>query len=111
MAQNNMTEALKIFEDFLRNYSDDPSAPMVENLIGLIYFEQNNYDRSLKYLTNATSSDDPLTRAKAFTMIGEIELEKKNYILARRDKTLEALNELLEVSNKLDQKYGAGNGQ
>ncbi|MCW9096808.1 MAG: tetratricopeptide repeat protein, partial [Ignavibacteriaceae bacterium] len=76
-------EALKIFEEFLKLYPTDPSAPMVENLIGLIYFEQHNYDLSSKYLSNATSSDDPVIRAKAFTMIGEIELNKKNYIKAR----------------------------
>ena len=75
--------ALKIFEDFLNIYPSDPSASMVENLIGLIYFEQRNYDLSSKYLSNATSSDNPVIRAKAFTMIGEIELNKKNYIKAR----------------------------
>jgi TolA-binding protein len=79
----NYKDALKIFEDFLKLYPSDPSAPMVENFIGLIYFEQHNYDLSSKYLSNATSSDDPVIRAKAFTMIGEIELNKKNYIKAR----------------------------
>ena len=79
----NYKEALKIFEEFLKLYPTDPSAPMVESLIGLIYFEQHNYDLSSKYLSNATSSDDPVIRAKAFTMIGEIELNKKNYIKAR----------------------------
>jgi len=79
----NYKDALKIFEDFLKLYPSDPSVPLVENLIGLIYFEQNNYDLSAKYLSNATSSDDPVIRAKAFTMIGEIELNKRNYIKAR----------------------------
>ena len=79
----NYKEALNIFEDFIKLHPNDPSVPGVENLIGLIYFDQNNFDLSSKYLTNATSSDDPVTRAKAFTMIGEIELRKKNYIKAR----------------------------
>ena len=79
----NYKDALKIFEDFLKLYPSDPSLQVVENLIGLIYFEQQNYDLSSKYLSNATSSGDPVTRAKAFTMIGEIELNKKNYIKAR----------------------------
>ena len=76
-------EALNIFENFLKQYPDNSLAPLVESLIGLIYFEQNNLDLSEQYLINATSSDDPVTRAKAFTMIGEIELRKKNYIKAR----------------------------
>jgi TolA-binding protein len=76
-------EALNIFENFLKRYPDNSSAALVESLIGLIYFEQNQLDLSEQYLINATSSDDPVTRAKAFTMIGEIELRKKNYIKAR----------------------------
>ena len=76
-------EALAIFEEFLKRYPDHPSASLVESLIGLIYFDQNKYELSSQYLANATSSDDPVTRAKAFTMIGEIELRKKNYIKAR----------------------------
>ena len=56
---------------------------MVESLIGLIYFDQNQLDLSEQYLINGTASDDPVTRAKSFTMIGEIELRKKNYIKAR----------------------------
>ena len=75
-------EALIIFEDFLKRYPAHPSASLVESLIGLIYFDQNKYELSAEYLANATSSDDPVTRAKAFTMIGEIELRKKNYIKA-----------------------------
>lgn len=76
-------EALAIFQNFLVKYPDDPSTTLVENLIGLIYFDQNKFEQSTQYLTNATSSEDPLTRAKAFTMIGEIELQNKNYIKAR----------------------------
>lgn len=76
-------EALIIFEDFLKRYPDHPLASLVESLIGLIYFDQNKLELSSQYLANATSSDDPVTRAKAFTMIGEIELRKKNYIKAR----------------------------
>jgi TolA-binding protein len=79
----NYKEALKVFQDFLNLYPDDPSIPMVESLIGLIYFEQNNYDLSTKYLVNATSSEDPVIRAKALTMIGEIELNKKHFKKAR----------------------------
>ena len=79
----NPNAALAIFEDFLKRYPDHPSASLVQSLIGLIYFDQNKLDLSTQYLMNATSSDDPVTRAKAFTMIGEIELRKKNFIKAR----------------------------
>lgn len=79
----NANEALAIFEDFLKRFPEHPSASLVESLIGLIYFDQNRFELSSQYLINATSSEDPVTRAKAFTMLGEIELRKKNYTKAR----------------------------
>lgn len=79
----NSKEALNIFENFLKKYPDNSYSALVESLIGLIYFEQNKFDLSEQYLINGTASDDPVTRAKSFTMIGEIELRKKNYIKAR----------------------------
>ncbi len=94
-----LKEALIIFEDFLRRYPNDPSVPVVENLIGLIYFEQNNFDLSSKHLMNATSSDDPVVRAKAFTMIGEIEMRKKNYIKARGN--FEPAVKITQAENKV----------
>ncbi|MCW9064971.1 MAG: tetratricopeptide repeat protein [Ignavibacteriaceae bacterium] len=79
----NSKEALNIFENFLKRYPDNFYSALVESLIGLIYFDQNQFDLSEQYLINGTASDDPITRAKAFTMIGEIELRKNNYIKAR----------------------------
>lgn len=76
-------DALTIFQDFLKRFPDNSLVPLVESLIGLIYFDQSKFDLSLEYLINGTASDDPITRAKSFTMIGEIELRKNNYIKAR----------------------------
>ncbi|MEJ2104969.1 MAG: tetratricopeptide repeat protein [Ignavibacteriaceae bacterium] len=90
----NYKEALKIFEEFLNLYPTDHSVPIVETLIGVIYFEQNKYDLSSKYLMNATSSDDAVTRAKALMMIGEIELNKKHY-----KKALENFEPAVQISN------------
>jgi len=79
----NSQEALVIFQEFLKQNPDDSHAALVESLIGLIYFNENKLDLSEQYLINGTASDDPVTRAKSFTMIGEIELRKNNYIKAR----------------------------
>jgi len=79
----NYNEALDVFKQFLQKYPGHELAPLVEYQIGLINFEQNKFEPSIEYLTNATSSEDEITRAKAFTLIGEIELQKKNYIKAR----------------------------
>ena len=104
----NTNEALIIFEDFLKRYPDHPSASLVESLIGLIYFDQNKFELSSQYLANATSSDDPVTRAKAFTMIGEIELRNKNYIKARGN--FEPAIRITEAENEVHQRALLGLG-
>ena len=104
----NPKEALVIFEDFLKRYPDHPSASLVESLIGLIYFDQNKFELSSQYLTNATSSDDPVTRAKAFTMIGEIELRNKNFIKARGN--FEPAIRITESENEVHQRALLGLG-
>jgi TolA-binding protein len=76
-------EALDIFQNFLKKYPNNSHAALVESLIGLIYFNENKLDLSEQFLINGTASDDPETRAKSFTMIGEIELRKNNYVKAR----------------------------
>ncbi|MBT8383105.1 MAG: tetratricopeptide repeat protein, partial [Ignavibacteria bacterium] len=79
----NNSDAINIFKEFLNRYPSHYLAPLVEYQLAVINFDQNKLDASTNYLTNATSSDDPLTRARAFTLIGEIELSKKNYIKAK----------------------------
>jgi len=104
----NPNEALIIFQDFLKRYPNHPSASLVESLIGLIYFDQNKFELSSQYLTNATSSDDPVTRAKAFTMIGEIELRNKNYIKARGN--FEPAIRITQAENDVHQRALLGMG-
>ncbi len=104
----NTNEALIIFQDFLKRYPDHPSASLVESLIGLIYFDQNKFELSSQYLANATSSDDPVTRAKAFTMIGEIELRNKNYVKARGN--FEPAIRITEAENEVHQRALLGMG-
>jgi TolA-binding protein len=104
----NPNEALAIFEDFLKRYPDYPSSSLVESLIGLIYFDQNKFALSSQYLENATSSEDPVTRAKAYTMIGEIELRNKNYIKARGN--FEPAIRITEAENEVHQRALLGMG-
>jgi len=79
----NYSDALRIFQEFIKLYPSHYLAPLAEYQIGVINFEQNKFEQSNVHLTNATSSTDPLTRARAFTLIGEIELQKKNFIKAK----------------------------
>lgn len=79
----NYSDALRIYGEFVKLYPSHSLAPLAEYQIGVINFEQNKDDLSNTHLLNATSSNDPVTRAKAFTLIGEIELQKKNFVKAK----------------------------
>lgn len=79
--QNN--QANDIYKQFLEKYPNDPLAKEAQYLIGVIYFNNNNTDFASRYLLSANASDDNNVRAKAFTLLGEIELNKGNYRAAK----------------------------
>jgi len=81
---NKQGEALLIYRAFLQKFPTSKSESHVEYLIGLTYFDQENYSVADKFLINATSSEDELVRAKAFMILGEMELNKKNFIKAKQ---------------------------
>jgi len=95
---NKQGEALLIYRDFLQKFPTSKSVSHVEYLIGLTYFDQENYSVADKFLINATSSEDEMVRAKAFMILGEMELNNKKFIKAKqylqpslniKDKTLD----------------------
>ncbi len=73
------SEALLIYKTFVQKYPTNPLAREVEYQMGVINFEQNQLEQSTRYLITATSSGDPYVRARAYTLLGEIELSKNQY--------------------------------
>ena len=73
------SEALQIYRTFVQKYPTNPLAHEVEYQMGVINFEQKQMDQSTRSLITATSSDDPYIRARAYTLLGEIELSKNQY--------------------------------
>ena len=71
--------ALTIYKKFLENFPDSPLAPRAKFNSGIIYYGGNNINESEKNLLTAIESGDDLTRAKAFTLLGEISLNKKEF--------------------------------
>ena len=47
--------------------------------IGISKFSQNSFNESEESLLQSASSSDHITKAKALTLLGEINLRKKNY--------------------------------
>lgn len=73
------SDAMQIFNSFVEKFPTHPLAKEVEYQMGVINFEQNKLDQSSRYLLTATSSNDPYVRARAYTLLGEIELSKGQY--------------------------------
>ena len=78
-------EAFNIYRDFLQKF---PDAELVENVqyqMGLFYFNNKKFDLAQKYLNAAKVSKDKLVQAKAGNLIGEIDLEVRQYSAAKKD--------------------------
>jgi TolA-binding protein len=93
------TDALKIYEEFLLRFPDSDLASFVEYQVGVIYFDWEKLNLSSRYLITATTSEDPLVRAKANTLLGEIELSNKKYLRAK--KYFEPVLHLVDVNNEV----------
>lgn len=76
-------QANLIYKQFLEKYPNDPLAKEAQYQIGVVYYNENNTDLASRYLLSANSSEDNNVRAKAFTLLGEIELSKKSYKTAK----------------------------
>ena len=52
--------------------------------MGLLYFDLNDLTLSKRYLLTAASTENIKVKAKAFTLLGEIELNNKQYASANK---------------------------
>jgi TolA-binding protein len=75
-------EALKIFKTFIDKFPNDKLAQDAQFSIGLIYISKGNIDLASRFLISANKQENIETRAKALTSLGEIELNKNNFIVA-----------------------------
>ena len=85
------TDAYDIYLEFLKKYPDNKLAAGVQYQLGVLYYNSERYDVSKKYLQSSLNSYDISIRDKSYTMLGEINLQEKNYSAAR-DNFTNALN-------------------
>lgn len=76
-------EAINIYRDLLSTYPNSFIVPRVEFELGLLYFNLNDLTLSKRYLLTAASSEENNVKARAFTLLGEIELSNKQYASAK----------------------------
>ncbi len=72
-------EAIKIHKAFAKKYPNDPLAERVRLNIGISKFSEKSFEDSEDALLKSIYSKDPRTKAKALTLLGEINLRKKEY--------------------------------
>ncbi len=77
LGRNN--EAFEIYKSFIDRYPRSPLVQEVQYQMGVLYYTANNPDLASRYLLAANSSESDEVRAKSLTMLGEIELNKKQF--------------------------------
>jgi len=75
--------ALGFFRAFLELYPSSQLAKTANYNIGIIQFNLKQYDQASKSLESAAGSDDNDTRARSFTLLGEVSLTQKKYAPAK----------------------------
>lgn len=73
-----------IFKQFIEKYPSHPLASKAQLGIGSLYFNQSNTADAEKALLNATISEDKATRGRAYTLLGEMRLNRKMFDDAKR---------------------------
>ena len=77
------SKAMTIYEDFLAKYPDHKLSSRAKFTIGSLYYQSNSIQNSERFLTLSINSEDIQTRAKALTLLGEINLDKHDYTTAQ----------------------------
>jgi len=75
----NEKEALFIYEDFLQKFPANDLAASALYQIGVINYNNNDYEKAAAALRKNLDAKDAEVRAKTYTMLGEIELSQKQY--------------------------------
>ena len=76
-------EAIKIYRELLSEHSSSFIVPRVEYQLGLLYFNSKDFNSSKRFLLTAASSKEADVRARAYTLLGELELDNKKYVSAK----------------------------
>lgn len=74
-----LNAALDIYEEFLNTYGDSELAPDAIFNAAVIYYNSGDLDNAKRFLIQSSAKGDEETRAKAFTLLGEISLKQKNF--------------------------------
>ena len=96
------SDALDIYFEFLQRFPDSKFSEGVQYQMGVLYCNSKKYDLAEKYLKTAVNSYDNSVKSRAFTMLGEISLQKKDYAAAKDffDNALNVTNVDVDLQNR-----------
>ncbi len=78
----NDAESFNIYKDFLKKFPNSNLASGVKYQIGALYFDDEQYKQAQDYLSLAKNTSDNILKARAYTLLGDMELKNKNFSAA-----------------------------
>ncbi|MGE5497644.1 MAG: tetratricopeptide repeat protein, partial [Syntrophothermus sp.] len=95
-------EADKLYNEFLTVWPNSNLVPKVKYLLGIVNYTDNKTAQSEEYLLASAASSDLYVKGNALTVLGEVMLNKKDYLKARDyfQKALDVETLSKELSNR-----------
>lgn len=81
----NEKEAIKLYEEFVKKFPREEKVYDVFYLMGVASYSKNNLESAVNYLSNALKSPNEKTKTKVNILLGEIELNRKNFTNALKN--------------------------
>ncbi len=104
----NDSEAYSIYKEFLKRFPDSRLASGVKYQIGALYFNDDEFKQAEDYLNLIKNSSDNMLKARAFTLLGDMELKNKNYSSALQQ--FQKALDIPSLSNELENRANLGLG-
>ncbi len=104
----NDTQAFSIYKEFLNRYPNSQLASGVKYQIGALYFDDENYKQAEDFLNLTQNSSDKILKARAYTLLGDMQLKKEKYSEAL--KQFQNALKISPISEELENRAGLGVG-
>jgi len=101
-------EAFRIYAQFVEKYPGSELVKGVQYQMGVVYYSNRQLDQAERFLKDALTSADETIRSKGFTLLGEIELSRKQFSSAKN--SFEAALNIGGISHELKMRALLGYG-
>jgi TolA-binding protein len=102
------TEAFNIYKEFSKKFPDSELGKGVQYQMGVLYFNNNQLKEAEEFIKKSLSSSDNIVRTRAYTLLGEIQLDKKQFTSAKQ--SFEAALSINSIPEDLKNRSLLGSG-